>query len=80
MMFSASMNIRQTTVRGVILCSVFLMMICYCSDRHMSPNGAPPPYYHGTGSAGSGSNGSDSGVSTPDSPKPPRRVIREVVV
>ena len=46
----------------------------------------PPPYPRansstaGSGGGGAGSNASDSGVSTPDSPQPPRRVIREVVV
>ena len=46
----------------------------------------PPPYPRatsstvGSGGNANGSNASDSGVSTPDSPQPPRRVIREVVV
>jgi len=49
------------------------MVMCYCSDMRL--NGAPPPYYP---TSSSDSNASDSGVS--DSPKPPKRVIHEVLV
>jgi hypothetical protein len=56
----------------------------YRSDPHTHDHmtrlpGSPPPYVAQTSPPG-GSNGSDSGVSTPDTPKPLRRIIHEVVV